>query len=185
MISVREVITLAAKALGRDDLCGAINEAGSQPSGEVASLLHCFNMIENEIALDYFPLKHTETFSTVDNGVLYQSFSKSPISIISVRSETGEELSYELRADKLVLSAFAARVVITYCYIPQSKTLQSVSDFTVKVSPRLMAYGVACEFCLTTGKFQEAAMWESKYKDALRAANILRRTLRTRSRRWV
>ena len=185
MISVREVITLAAKALGRDDLCGAINAAGSQPSGEVASLLHCFNMVENEIALDYFPLKHTETFSTVEGGVLYQRFSKSPISIISVCSETGEELSYELRADKLVLSASAARVVITYSYIPTTKTMSGVSDFTMKVSARLMAYGVACEFCLTSGKFQEAAMWESKYKDALRAAGILRKTLRTRSRAWV
>ena len=185
MISVREVITLAAKALGRDDLCGAINEARDQPSGEVATLLHCFNMIENEIALDYFPLKLTETFSTVDGGVLYQRFAKSPISIISVCSETGEELSYELRADKLVLSALAARVVITYSYIPAIKALDGISEFKMKVSARLMAYGVACEFCLSSGKFQEAAMWESKYKDALRAANILRRTLRTRSSRWV
>ena len=175
MITVREVITLAAKELGREDLCRALASPQSGTNSEVATLVHCFNMVENEIALDYFPLKVTQTFTVKNGAVSYEKFEQAPVYLYSVRSEKGEDLSYELRADKVALSAPTATVVITYSYLPETKQLSGVSEFEVKISPRLMAYGVACEYCLTLGKFQEAALWESKYKDALRAANLLRR----------
>lgn len=37
-------------------------------------------------------------------------------------------------------------------------------------SPRLFAYGIAAEYCLACGLFEEAAVWDKKYKDALTAA---------------
>lgn len=185
MIRVREVLTLAAKELGREDLCQSIDSTNAATNSEVVALVHCFNMVENEIALDYFPLKTKQTFSGASGVVSYQNFTRSPVYIYSVCSEAGTELSYELRADGVALSAPTPSAVITYSYSPQTKSLTANSDFQSKISPRLMAYGVACEYCLTLGKFQEAALWESKYKDALRAANLLRRKLRVRSRRWV
>ena len=53
-MTVKEVVKLAAENLGRQDLSQMI-DAQEEVSEEVVSLLRCFNLVENEVALDYFP----------------------------------------------------------------------------------------------------------------------------------
>lgn len=59
-MKVKEVLALAAANLGRDDLVAAIEQMEGDPSAEVQSLLRCYNLAENELALDYLPLTQEE-----------------------------------------------------------------------------------------------------------------------------
>ena len=77
------------------------------------------------------------------------------------------------------------RVCVRYTYLPQKKTLTDTSDFMLHASVRLFAYGIATEYSLACGLFEEAAVWDKKYKDAIKAAYSAKPVRRMRSRRWV
>ena len=72
---VKEIAALAAANMGRDDLIAAIRSLAGEPTGELDSLLRCYNLVENEIALDYFPLRKEEAFAVTDGKIAYAQFS--------------------------------------------------------------------------------------------------------------
>lgn len=182
-MTVKEVAALAAANLGREDLAALVSSAGETVTdGELVSLLRAYNLVENEIALDYFPLKKTE-FLTPENGKLYYArFSSCPVTVHRITA-AGRVLNYELFPDHVRIDC-DGEVEALYSYAPARKSYADDSEFSNGISARLMSFGVACEFCLTQGLYEEAAAWECKFRDALRSAGILRRTLALRSRRW-
>ena len=180
---VKEIVALAAANMGREDLIAEINDLAGEPTGELDSLLRCYNLVENEIALDYFPLKKQESFSAAGGRIFYTQFSCAPVDIKKVAADDGRPLPFEIYPEYVAVAG--GEVTVTYTYSPAEKKWGDESEFSGKISDRLISYGVACEFCLSRGMFSQAAMWEKKYRDALRAANVIRGKLSVRSRRWV
>lgn len=183
-MKVRNVISLAAANLGRVDLVAQAENCAVEPAGELASLLRCYNLVENEIALDYFPLRRGETLSPEGGEISYAKFAYAPVEILEVKGESGLPLSFAMRPSAVLVPKNAERVNVFYTYSPKEKEWGDESEFAGKISARLMSFGVACEFCLTNGQYAEAAMWEKKFREALRAANAPMRKLSVRSRRW-
>lgn len=200
-MKVKEVLMLAAENLGRQDLSDALARQGEEESeqqtgeqngeqfdgypDEIKSLVRCFNLVENEVALDYFPLKKEETFVPEGRIVPYTQFSSSPVDVLKVTDERGGDAEFEIRTAYLYLPEACGKVKVTYSYAPVQKTLFDDSEFSGKVSLRLMSFGVAAEFCLSASRFSEAAVWERRFLDALRAAKLIRRKLSMRARRWI
>ncbi len=187
-MKVRNVISLAAANLGREDLVASVEDCAAEPFGELASLLRCYNLVENEVALDYFPLETEETFAAADlqEGVLpFTAFSYAPVEILSVKGESGFPLSHKSRPDGLLVPQNTNGVRVSYTYSPKEKEWGDNAEVAPQVSERLLSFGVCCEYCLTNGQYAEAAMWEKKYREALRAANIGHKKLTVRSRRWA
>ncbi len=182
---VKEVVALAAETLGMSDLAKQVTAQVGAPEGEIKSLLRCYNLIENEVALDFFPLKTSETFSPAEEKISYKDFSSAPVNILKVTDEGGTPLTFRVLPTYLSLPGCTRRVRVTYSYSPEKKQLDEETAFSDHISARLLAFGVASEYCITNRKFSEGAMWGRRYRDALRAAGILRRTLSVRSRRWI
>lgn len=180
---VKDVVALAAETLGLEGVAGKLEEA--EPSGEVRSLLRCYNLIENEVALDFFPLKAAETFVPEDEAVSYRRFSHAPVNILKVTDGEGRPVAFSVLPTVLSVPGCKGSVHVTYSYSPEAKALADETAFADNISARLLAFGVASEYCLTNRKYSEGAMWGRRYRDALRAAGILRRTLSVRSRRWI
>lgn len=185
-MKVKEVMALAAANLGRDDLIAAIDDLRGDPSGELQTLLRCYNLVENELALDYLPLKYEDTVELVAGKAPYSAFSFAPVAVTNVISN-GRDAAFAVRPDCVVpqVDGCEKTVQVRYCYSPAEKGVEEDGSFSGRVSARLLSYGVACEFCLTQGKFDEAKLWEGRFQDAIRAANIVRRKLKMRVRRWV
>lgn len=186
-MKVKDVLALAAANLGREDLEAAVRDHTGEPAGELASLLRCYNLVENEIALDYYPLKAEESFTPGGDGrISYSSFAYAPVSVTGVTGTCGP-VRYETFPSYLKLpdAREGESVTVSYTYSPAQKEWEDDSAFSEKISARLLSFGVACEFCLSRGQFSEAAMWDNKYREALKAANIIRKKLAVRSRRWV
>ncbi len=184
-MKVRNVLALAAANLGREDLIAMVNDCAGAPSGELSSLLRCYNLVENEIALDYFPLRWEEILPISCGEIPYEAFAYAPVEVLSAE-EDGRRLGFALSASALrVEGARTDRVKVRYLYSPAEKGWEDDCAFPEKISARLLSFGVCSEYCLTNGKFGEAAMWEKKFREALRAANVLRKKLSVRSRRWA
>ena len=105
------------------------------------------------------------------------------VRIIRVTDEYGNSVPFKLFPQ--YLRTQPGRVNVSYTYTPREKNAEEESDFVLSVSPRLFAYGIASEYSLAAGLFEEAAVWDKKYKDALAAAYRSKPSRIIRSRRWA
>ncbi len=184
-MKVRNVISLAAANLGREDLVAQAENCAAEPAGELASLLRCYNLVENEIALDYFPLKREDILGAEEGEIPFSRFSRCPVEVLGVWENGGAPLSFETSVSALFVQKNDGRIKVSYTYSPKEKEWGDDWEVGEKISARLLSFGICCEFCLTGGQYGEAAMWEKKFRDALRAANTLHKRLSVRSRRWA
>ncbi|MDE6411108.1 MAG: hypothetical protein K2L02_01030 [Clostridia bacterium] len=191
-MTVKEVIALAAGCLGRDDLVSALdkeeNALSEDEKLELDALLRAYNFVENEVALDYCPLKKEETVKVSENKIYYSELSSVPVNIRKVvcggyLARFGTYPAYILLSD-----GWLGNANVVYDCIPNTKTsFNEESAFSEEsgVSARLLALGVAAQYYYVNGENGRAALWDKKFRDALRAKNLLRRTVSVRSRRWV
>ena len=188
---IKDVLIPAAEMLGRADLIPAIEAAytaaaaGTPPEGEAAALLRCYHLVENEVALDHFPLKETQSFVPTAEGVLFTRFSHAPVDVLDVRDGAGARVDFTVYPARLALAEGTGEVSVTYSYAPARADIDGETAFGEKISARLLACGVACEYLLAGGRYAEAAVFSEKFHAALAAAGLERRKLWVRARRWV
>jgi len=183
-LTVNEILVLAAGELGVEEkvknyLDGTNEEGKSLTEG----LLRCFNLVENEVALDYLPLYCEEDVESETGAIRFDELSRGAVRILRITDESGNKLPFKLFPE--YVKTQAGSVTVAYTYAPVKKAIGDDSDFVVQASPRLFAYGVASEYCLASGLFEEAAVWDKKYKDALAAAYRAKPSRIIRSRRWA
>lgn len=184
-MTVKKIMALAAELCGRRDLSDFLNGISAENLAEqerdAKTLLQCYNLTENELALDYLPLRRTQEF--VSEGELsYAEFEKPPVEILSVRDASGKKHSFELDADGVKVPAGA--LAVEYSYRPAVKTGEEEAEFNCKGDGRLLALGTACEFALFSGMMEEASLLDKRYRDALACA-CRERGGRLKMRRWI
>ena len=185
-MTVKEILLAAANELGVGEKVEAyLAGKSTDTEGETIAkaLLRCFNLVENEVALDYLPLLAEEELETEMGVVYYSALSREAARVIGVWDEWGNSASFTLFPD--YLKTQPQKVLVRYTYLPKEKSFDDESDFVLNASVRLFAYGVAAEYALASGLFEEAALWEKKYKDAIKAAYSSKTVRRIRSRRWA
>ena len=183
-MEVKRVVMAAAKTLGIEDGVKAYFEDGEQTTQREAELLlHCFNLVEKEIALDYIPLTMEDAMRTSMGQIDFDMLSCSPVRILGVRDERGEELAFELFPT--CIRTKPGIVVISYTYTPNEKGIDDESSFFSFTLFRAAVYGVLTEYCLAQGLLEEAPVWNKKYKKAIEAVCGMPASKRLPSRRWV
>ncbi|MBR2647134.1 MAG: hypothetical protein IKD47_06230 [Clostridia bacterium] len=183
-MTVKEVVIAAATSLGIGKFVREYIE-GSSVYGmkNTELLLDCYNMVENELALDYLPLYAEEEVETQTGVVPYSIFSRKAVRILRVSDEWENSAKFTLFPE--YLKTQQGKVKVAYTYTPEKKTIDDNSDYLVQASVRLLAYGVAAEYCLASGMYEDAAVWDKKYKDAINAAYKAAPCRRLQSRWWA
>lgn len=182
-MTVKDAILLAADELGVGERVRAYYEGGDTGKKEAETLLRCFNLVENEVALDYLPLCCEDETESETGVVAYTLLSRPAVRVLRVTDEWGNKVPFKLYPE--YLKAQPGKLKIAYTYTPKEKTAEDTSDYVLQVSPRMFAYGMAGEYCLACGLYEEAEMWDRKYKDSLAAAYRSRPSRVMRSRRWA
>ena len=181
-MTVKEILRASAQALGLENAVAYI-DGKSQDSTETDTLLHCFNLVENELALDYLPLYAETLLQTLTGIVKYELLPYAAVRVLSVRNFEDEAVEYKLFPAHIKTQP--GNIKIAYTYAPSEKTLKDESDFFLQASVRLFVYGIAAECTLAEGQFEESAVWDKKYKDAITAAYHAQPCKVLRSRRWA
>ena len=185
-MTVKEILLAAACQLAIGEEVGAYllgTSTDSEAEAKATALLRCFNLVENEVALDYLPLLAEEEMES-DTGVInYSALSREAARVLGVWDEWGNKLPFTLFPE--YLKTQPQKVRVRYTYLPKEKSFDDESDFTLHASVRLLSYGVAAEYALANGLFEEAAVWDKKYKDSIKAAYSAKPPRRIRSRRWA
>ncbi|MCD7728851.1 MAG: hypothetical protein LUI60_02935 [Clostridia bacterium] len=186
MIKVKDVIILALNMLDRADVAEAMDaETLTDEQTEVLNtLLHCFNSVEDELARSYFPVAALQDVSVTDGKFYFTGLDHTPVKIIGVTSG-GKRVKYRLTPQYIQTNA--ANITVEYNFCPDAKDLGGESDYDgICFGGRLMAYGVAAEYCLIRGGIEESQGWESKYSLAIEGARKLSPARRyIPPRRWA
>ena len=184
-MTVKECMELAAVHLGIEEPIDSYFQAGGTAEDQKKGtlLLSCFNIVENELALDYFPLIAEDTLESEGGIIDFSSLKNDAVRITKVTDEWGNETEFQLFPS--YLKTQPGKVCVTYTYTPKKKAMGEKSDFYTSVSVRLISYGMAAEYAMATGLFEDASVWDKKYKEGIRAAYRVQKCKRIRSRRWV
>ncbi len=145
--------------------------------------LRAFNNVENQLALEYLPLVQKEAFETETGEVYFGEFSYKLVRIVKVYNEKGEELAFEIMP--MYLQTQPGNIIVEYTYTPYEKDVYDTTEHCIYVAQPLYVYGMLAEYYTARGEFQEAAVWDKKYKDAISASYRMQKGKRVAGRRWL
>lgn len=130
-------------------------------------LLRCYNLIENELALDYFPLIHVETFICKGGIIKFKDFSKIPHEISQIYDSDFKSLSFRVYADHIkILDDVKEYACIVYLYSPAQKTIEDASDYSEKYKD-ILIYGIISEYFLMIGEYEKAMNYNKLYSNEI------------------
>ncbi len=186
-MKLKTAVYYAAMFLQLGEVCEALEGEGDYPAaaaGEIDRLTRCLNLVLNEAACDYLPLKTVEEVVSADGEIRLEALSKPVVDIYAVRSEAGLPAPYKSYFDRITLSA-PGRYRIEYSYAPGTLDIDDDSPYSERVPARALAYGTACEYCIISGMTDEAVLWDKRFKDALGIAALKKGEKRVPKRRWL
>ena len=185
MISIKDVVLLAAEFVGVKEkvdnyLSGVMDDEHQRL---IDGLVCCYNVVENELAVDYLPLVKEEQMTAKDGKIAYADLSQKAAYIIGVFDERGNAVVHKRMAAWIAVDA--GKYVVRYAALPAAKSFSDDSEYSVGVSERMLAYGVAAEYCLHKGLSAESAAWEKKYKKAVAETFRAKEVKTIRAGYWV
>ena len=187
-MEIKNVIKLTCLFLGKDyDNLSSLGGTQTETEAETKDLnflLRCLNLSYLDVASDYIPLHTTETVEPTNGKIFFNSLTKKLNEIKSV-NENGFRVKYLMYSDCIKLDA--KKVEITYSFIPDELTTLSstMETFSNKVSERVLAYGTAMEYCFISGLYDDAQIWEKRFKDALLIKSTKKSEKKLPNRRWI
>lgn len=142
--------------------------------------LRILNLVQSEVA-DYAPLRKKETL-LVSEGKLAKNLFATPYKkILAVTDEYGTKIAYKEFEDYIQVNTKSVNV--EYCVAPQK------CDFTTEVKSiipeRILAYGMTREYFLKEGLFEDAEIWENRFKDGLKIFLLRKSNASLPKRRWL
>ena len=184
-MTVKDILIGAAEFCGKTELADYLSGKPCTDVGaaqrEEETILRCYNLAENEIALDYLPIRCTE--GVVSEGVVsFAALKKPPLEIFSAEDGEGNRLPFTVSGDGVRVRA--GKVLLTYSYRPAVKRAQDAPEMSGKANARLLALATACEYALMSGMLDAAALLDKRYRDALACA-CRERGGRLKMRRWA
>ena len=183
-MTVKDCMILAATELGiAEELDAYFNEATDAYARVGKTLLQCYNVVENELALDYLPLTMEDEVQTQTGRVEFSVLSCKAVRILHVTDGNDEAVKYRIFPN--YLKTQPGKLKILYVYSPSEKGLNDECECASTVSKRMLAFGIAAEYCLRMGMYEEADVWNKKYKGAIEAAYKATPCKRISSRRWI
>lgn len=131
------------------DKCEKLLEVNSTTE----DLLECFNLVENELALNYLPLYAIHQCHS--KIVYFNEFEYAPVRIVMCNCK------YKLHPTHMESKKEITN--IQYSYTPNKKDLYDECSYDERALDCL-TYGVVAEYLLNHMYFDEAALWHKKYK---------------------
>ena len=119
MTTVKNVVRLAAKLVGVLDKVDAhFNGSVTTESQRIVDgMIACFNIVENELALDYLPIVCEQTLLPNDGCIEYSALTRNPAYISSAFDVQGNCLDVKRLSDRLLVDQDIC--IVRYAALPE------------------------------------------------------------------
>ncbi len=186
-MTVKNILKLVSSLLNRKDLVKYFEDSSCDDyeriKEDVESLITAYNLVADEVATTYQKLVFTEEFVVEKGRLTYDKFKFSPLSILSVKNLKGKDVSCKILHTEIKTNE--DKLIVEYSYTPDKKGLLDECDFSKsQIKERVLAYGIATEFCLIKGMYEEGALWHDKYTTSLKNALSNKKSQIVKGRVW-
>ena len=156
---------------------------GTQNADEIQqaklnALLRCLNLAYEEICSEFLPILKKESITAANGEFYFSSLSKPICGIVSLKTTSGEDVKYTLSSDHISFEGDSA--VLTYAIQPEELAFGDEVDTIIPA--RVLAYGTAREFFLMQALSDEAAIFETRFKESLEGLVRKKTTLKMPAR---
>lgn len=189
-MKTKQVLETTAMFLGKEDLlsCSYFTDSDENISEEnqkdLDMLLRCLNLITSEISTEYLPIYKTKSITFCDNICKLSTVDENIYQIVKLEDKYGNSIRFKIIGDEL--RANATKCQITYTSFAEKTTLDGdVETFSNVLPERVLAYGTAMEYSFISSLYDDASMWESRYKNSLLSISQKRHNMVMPKRRWL
>lgn len=178
-MTVRQIVRSAAMILREDDVVIAADGENEQSDGDVTAFVKCVNLAAAELAGE-FPALVTKT-AVAENGIIgIDKFPDPPVTVRGVcKSMRAVAFSFDSRGIRV---PFDGECVVTYTVAHIDRPLDGELTLGIGADGEMLAYLTARNYCLITGRMDEASIWDQRYNAELQSKRILRRAKMPRPR---
>lgn len=189
-MQIKEIIKDAALMVGRIDVCDYINNNKTELNDTyetINTMVNLSNLVINELACTYIPLIRKEEISLVYGRQNYDIFSRKVVKIIAIYDSYGQKIDFEEELEGIYVKSkksVVETIKVEYEYLPNHLALDDDAGYIEKnVSAREIACGVAAEYCISQGLFEQAVMHHKRYIDAL-SQKVVVKNSKIKDRSW-
>ena len=183
-MKVKDAIIKACDFVGKDELALSLKNSQTltQQQDELCNrLVSYFNLIRQEIAQCYQPNLQAEIFAVKNFKLEFSKFSKPLQEIYSIKDKFGRNVNYKVFDGYVFVCAKEVEVI----YSSDVEPLALESEFFSQLPERVFAYGIAREYFFVENLYEDANVWEGRFKGALEIMTRRKSEIRIPQRRWI
>ena len=186
----KNVIKYVANYLNLNNILNSVlldgeNELTKQDEAEINTLLCCLNLVINQVATEYINLKNTIKISSISGKIYYSSLSNNVVVDVLKVTKNGVPIKFEVCADHIKTESGDLEVEFVYQPSSCSSVLSNIDFENFKINERVLSYGVVAEYCFLNGNYDDAAIWDNRFKNSLSNLNRARREIKIKQRLWI
>lgn len=174
-MKIKDMINLTASIVGRNDVKEYLKGSGAvleETSQLVETLVALSGLVIKELAATYIPMYKKEKISSKNGVVKYSALTQTAMEIVNVYDVNGNKIHYELTPEFIKVQV--SEVIVEYEMVPPNYDLNDEIEYSEKEVPLvILSYGLAAEYYVSTGRFEQAVMWHERYVEGV---NSLRKT---------
>lgn len=175
-MKIKDCIRLAAEALELD-----ATFTGKSDIDKL--LLRCANNCLDEITSEYLPLKNEAKVRSEKGRIAYSQLGTAVYDVIWVK-QNGVKVKFELFPAHIRVESDGEYEVCFYTR-PEPMSMDDDVPTELHLTPRVISYGIAAEYLLISGFYEEAVMYDKRFKDALIRLNSGDGAKQVKRRRWL
>ncbi len=185
-MTIKEIVKTSAALLSREDVCdylsGKQEGVGDETVPALNTMVTLLNLVISELSATYIPMVKSEQAEISGGKLYYTQLKNTPLKVINVYDMQGREMLYSENA--LYLQIDAKQAVIEYEFVPPIYGLDEVIGYTEKdISQGALSFGLAAEYSICKGAFDEAVMWHKRYVDSVNASRKIQNK-KIKARSW-
>ena len=166
----------------------SVNIESSIPETEksvLTTLINCINATNNLIASEYYYLKDSIklnsngkiSFSNISNSVVINDILKVEKCGVAIPFKV---LNNYIKTD-------CGEVEVFYSYLPtEVKSInETITNYPIKINERIFSYGVISEYYYILGMYDDASIWDLRFKNSLQNAIRPKHEIKIKQRLWL
>lgn len=146
-------------------------------------LVKCFNLVLNEIASEYLPMVKVEKVKAKGDMIEFSKLNLRPCDIVYVKDSLGGNVQFRVFDQFLLIDKQDCEVEV--CYNAYPNDLSFYQEIDTKLSERVYAYGIVREYYFIQTLYEDAKVWDERFKNALAAADRKKGETVLPRRRWI
>lgn len=154
---------------------------------ELESLITLSNLVIRNVARKFAPLYFEEVLTSNENcEISFDNFSKSVNEVKMVTLNDGLSVTFRVFPEFIKVGLPNTSYKVSYSYIPEEvRELDATLPLPTNITEDDLCFGVCAEYATMEMLYDEASVFESKFKESLIRSLIGKKEKQIKSRGWL